>query len=204
MIGYLKGNIKYKGTDYLVIDVNGVGYRVEATKSMMLKEDYSEIEVFIYSDVGDKYFRLFGFPNKEDLFLFEKLISVSGIGPKGALNILSYHQSQILVKAIIEGDSNFLSSIPGLGKKVAERIVLELRGKLDNFQYEGVSLNRDVQDALISLGFSYEEISSISNDLAGISDTKDAVKKGLILLKNSSTNNDRSHESESNRNDDNL
>ena len=89
------------------------------------------------------------------------------------------------MKAIIEGDSNFLSSIPGLGKKVAERIVLELRGKLDNFKYEGVSLNRDVQDALISLGFSYEEISAISNDLVGILDTKDAVKKGLILLKGS-------------------
>ncbi len=185
MIGYLKGNVIYKGIDYLVIDVNNVGYKVEVIKPLMLKEDVAEIEVFIYSDVGDKYFRLFGFPNKEDLFLFEKLISVSGIGPKGALNILSYHQSQILVKAIIEGDSNFLSSIPGLGKKVAERIVLELRGKLDNFKYEGVSLNRDVQDALISLGFSYEEISAISNDLVGILDTKDAVKKGLILLKGS-------------------
>jgi Holliday junction DNA helicase RuvA len=185
MIGYLKGNVIYKGIDYLVIDVNNVGYKVEVIKPLMLKEDVAEIEVFIYSDVGDKYFRLFGFPNKEDLFLFEKLISVSGIGPKGALNILSYHQSQILVKAIIEEDSNFLSSIPGLGKKVAERIVLELRGKLDNFKYEGVSLNRDVQDALISLGFSYEEISAISNDLVGIIDTKDAVKKGLILLKGS-------------------
>ncbi len=185
MIGYLKGNVIYRGTDYLVIEVNNVGYKVEVIKPLMLKEDVSEIEVFIYSDVGDKYFRLFGFPNKEDLFLFEKLISVSGIGPKGALNILSYHQSQILVKAIIEEDSNFLSSIPGLGKKVAERIVLELRGKLDNFKYEGVSLNRDVQDALISLGFSYEEISVISNDLVGIIDTKDAVKKGLILLKGS-------------------
>ena len=185
MIGYLKGNVIYRGTDYLVIEVNNVGYKVEVIKPLMLKADVSEIEVFIYSDVGDKYFRLFGFPNKEDLFLFEKLISVSGIGPKGALNILSYHQSQILVKAIIEEDSNFLSSIPGLGKKVAERIVLELRGKLDHFKYEGVSLNRDVQDALISLGFSYEEISAISNDLVGIIDTKDAVKKGLILLKGS-------------------
>ncbi|MHB8362348.1 MAG: Holliday junction branch migration protein RuvA [Patescibacteria group bacterium] len=194
MIGYLKGNIRYRGSgsrgnDYLVIDVNNVGYKVEVIKPMMLKEDDSEIEVFIYSDVGDKYFRLFGFPKKEDLFLFEKLISVSGIGPKGALNILSSHQSQILVKAIIEGDSNFLSSTPGLGKKVADRIVLELRGKLDNFQYEGVSLNKDVQDALISLGFSYEEISAISSDLVGISDTKDAVKKGLILLKGSKDNN---------------
>ena len=89
MIGYLKGNVIYKGIDYLVIDVNNVGYKVEVIKPLMLKEDVAEIEVFIYSDVGDKYFRLFGFPNKEDLFLFEKLISVSGIGPKGALNILS-------------------------------------------------------------------------------------------------------------------
>lgn len=131
MIALLQGEIAYKSIDHIILDVNGVGYRLLIPLSSYYSlPDKGEARLFVHTHVRDDALLLFGFLTTEEKEMFSILISVSGVGPKLAINILSHIPAKELTVAIAGGDINRLSSLPGIGKKTAERLVLELKDKV--------------------------------------------------------------------------
>jgi Holliday junction DNA helicase RuvA len=165
MIAYLRGTLLAKHPNQVVVETNGVGYEVNIPVSTFsaLPVEGAEVRLQIHTHVREDALSLFGFATREEKGLFERLISVSGIGPKLAITVLSGLATAELVTAIRAGQVEQLVRIPGVGKKTAERIVLELRDKLDLIP--GVppaqvapagevfsALDRDVLSALLNLG----------------------------------------------------
>ncbi len=134
MIEFVKGTLVDIDTQYIVIDHHGLGYQIYCPNpySFQKKLDQS-IRVYTYQYVREDVIRLFGFQAKQERALFEKLLNVSGIGPKGALAILASGQPEDVVLAIEEENEAFLVKFPGVGKKTARQIILDLKGKLDEF-----------------------------------------------------------------------
>lgn len=132
MISYLKGTLLRKRDQQVILETSGVGYLVHINASSLerLPEEGKEIEFFIYTAVRDDAIVLYGFEREQELQFFQKLIQVSGVGAKTALAILN-HPIDETMNAILTENEAFLSSIPGIGKKLAARIILELKGKLD-------------------------------------------------------------------------
>ncbi len=168
MISFLVGVIEEKNENELILDVNGVGYSLQVSSNTLSSIPLAgeTIKVYTYMAVREDSVSLFGFSTKEERELFYKLISVSGVGPKMAIAILSGMSLSDLILAIIQEDSKLLSRIKGLGKKTAERICLELKDKLDaNMQSENQTFASDYNedavqmatDTLISLGINKNE-----------------------------------------------
>ncbi len=132
MIAYVNGIVEYIEDGLCVVDVNGVGYNVNISGSTMdrMPGIGEAVKLYTYTNVKEDAFTLFGFLSRDELNLFKMLITVNGIGPKGGLSILSVMTPDDLRFAIMAGDSKSLSKAPGIGKKTAERITLELRDKL--------------------------------------------------------------------------
>lgn len=170
MISYLTGKIKNINEKSLtILTSSGVGYSVFSTINTLLTlKDEDFVEMLIHTVVKDDAIDLYGFTNQEELLMFEKLITVSGIGPRSALNILSVSSTQNIAIAVENGDANLLSGIPGVGKKSCEKIVIELKGKLAKFIKENKdSSNKnnlleenDARLALASLGYSEKDINN--------------------------------------------
>ncbi len=170
MIAYLKGQIISKGTNSTVIDVNGVGYFVNIPLSTfyVIGEKGDDISLDIYTHVREDSLSLYGFSSHTERSLFVKLISISGIGPSLAMNILSGSSVADFVSFVLNKDALSLTTIPGVGKKTAERIILELSGKLKDIQ-SGLKLSGydfsgsdgkvvdDVSSALVNLGYKQAE-----------------------------------------------
>ena len=137
MYAYFKGILEYKNYDSVIIEVNGIGYNIlmPPSKIIIMPEIGAEVRVFTYTSVREDAIELFGFTSENDLKLFKKLISVSGVGPRGALNMLSSLNTDDIVGAIVSGDSKTLSTAQGIGKKTAERIIIDLKDKLDFNDY---------------------------------------------------------------------
>src|SRR5947199_10777909 len=133
MISYLRGALLEKHPNQVIVDVQGVGYEltIPVTTCSALPEAGSEVRLRVHTHVREDAISLFGFSTPAEKALFEKLISVSGIGPKLAVTVLSGLAASDLVAAIRAGDLQTLVRVPGIGKKTAERIVLELKDKLD-------------------------------------------------------------------------
>jgi holliday junction DNA helicase RuvA len=165
MIAYLSGSLLSKQPNQLIVDVNGVGYEVTIPLSTFYEAGGigGLVQLQVYTHVREDTIALFGFKTVREKSLFEHLISVSGIGPKLGITILSGMSSEELIPAIREGNLAKLTSIPGVGKKTAERLVLELRDKLARFEIlsttvstESASLPQaqdDVVSALVNLGY---------------------------------------------------
>jgi Holliday junction DNA helicase RuvA len=140
--------------------VNGVGYKIYISTSVFknLPEIGAKVKLFTYLHVREDILDLFGFLDKKDLEFFEMLISISGIGPKGAMNILSVASVETLKKAIGNEDSTILTKVSGIGQKTAEKIILELKSKISGefFDEKGGS-DGEAIDALISLGYRLQE-----------------------------------------------
>ncbi|MGD2295865.1 MAG: Holliday junction branch migration protein RuvA [Candidatus Aminicenantes bacterium] len=164
MIGYLKGQIKQKLPYQLVLDVGGVGYSVWIPLSTFLKlgEIGETVELIIHTHMTDNSLYLYGFSTEEEKELFQKLISISGIGPKIALNILSGIEVSDLEDAIKQSDVARISLVPGIGKKTAMRIAMELQEKLERkekvLKTNGFQEREDLVSALVNLGFKRREI----------------------------------------------
>lgn len=169
MISYLKGILKYIFQDTIIIEVNNVGYQIFVSSHTLtqLPKEGNIIEIYTHMNVREDNISLFGFLTINELDCFNMLINVSGIGPKVALGILSTLRPQDINKAIIIEDINLLTKAPGIGKKTAQRIILELKDKLkinstfnydDNLEqyYEASSnsVNQEAIEALIALGYS--------------------------------------------------
>lgn len=170
MISYLSGKVKKVNEKSLtILTTSGVGYSVFAPLNTLfsLKEE-DEIEMLIHTIVKDEAIDLYGFISEDELLMFEKLITVSGVGGRSALNILSVSSTQNIAIAVENGDANLLSGIPGVGKKSCEKIVVELKGKLSKFIKEkGINEKdnnlleeNDARLALVSLGYNEKDINS--------------------------------------------
>lgn len=133
MISYVRGELASVEPDKAVVDVGGVGYGVFMPQQAlsMLPSPGSEVKLYTYLNVKEDAMQLFGFLTKDDLEIFKLVIGVSGIGPKGGLNILSCMTPDDLRFAIMSGDAKAISAAPGIGKKTAEKLILELRDKVD-------------------------------------------------------------------------
>lgn len=168
MISYIKGEVIKKGLDYLVMDNNNIGYYINTSLSTLNKISEGERAVIqIYMHVREDLIALYGFYTQDELELFKKLISVSGIGPKGGLSILSTYEANTVKEIILKDDTTRMSKVPGIGKKTASKIILELKDKVGTLEGLDTSteavLSSDTQEssdmlnALIALGFnSYE------------------------------------------------
>jgi Holliday junction DNA helicase RuvA len=163
MIAYLRGRLLDKQVNRLVVDVAGVGYEVHVPLSTFydVGEPGAEVALRVHTHVREDALALFGFLTTLELQLFERLISVNGIGPKLALAVLSGIEPSELIAAVRRGDVARLTGIPGIGKKTAERIGLELKDRLPSGlapeaaaqATEGSSLRQDVLSALVNLGY---------------------------------------------------
>lgn len=163
MIASLHGKLQARTDDALIVNVGGVGYRVRAPSGTLanLGAVGSEVQLFTHLRVREDELSLYGFASEDELRLFETLLTVSGIGPKVALGMLSSASTDTLRIAIAQGNIEMLTAIPGIGKKTAQRLVLELKGKVDVSGLGEVSeltpVDEDVMNALINLGYSAAE-----------------------------------------------
>jgi len=167
MIAYLKGTLVQKTPSKITIDVGGVGYCVWIPLStyIALSETNEIIELFIHTHMTDSSLALYGFSSDEQRQIFLKLIGISGIGPKIALNILSGIETTDLEEAIQQSDVARISLIPGIGKKTAMRIALELQEKLEKkeqvFEIQSIQEKEDLISALMNMGFKRKEVERI-------------------------------------------
>ena len=172
MYAYIKGVITDLSEDNLVLECNNIGYniRIPLSVAQRLPGIGATVKIYTYTSVREDAFNLFGFLSKDDLEIYKKLITVNGIGPKGALSILSAMSADDLRVAILSGDAKAISKAPGIGNKSAERIILDLKDKI---QISGVSSDHDIAltsgsvlnsdarnealEAMTSLGYSPSE-----------------------------------------------
>ena len=166
MIAYLKGKIKYRGSNYIILDVNDVGYKifVSSAASYPSADEAGKLQatssIWIFHHIKEDKNELYGFNTQEELNFFELLLKVNGVGPKMASNILSKTNVNKLKQAISQGDVKLLTAVGGVGKKIAGKIIVELKNKLstdDKIDFSDQS-TEEVLDALKQLGYKEQEI----------------------------------------------
>ena len=183
MLASLRGTVLERHASFFLLEVGGVGYCVKATANVLASLMIgAEIFVYVHDHLREDAHDLYGFLTRSDEELFTRFLSVSGVGPKLALTILSLGSSDTVRRAVLEGDLATLTSVPGVGMKTAQKIVLELKGQIVE---EGAVGMRDVEvvEALVSLGYAASAaraaIKSVSPDLV---DVADRVREALKLL----------------------
>ncbi|HEU0086009.1 MAG TPA: Holliday junction branch migration protein RuvA [Candidatus Paceibacterota bacterium] len=185
MIGSIKGIITQKSDKYVLVETSGVGYKITVSAETLSKIGKVGDEAFfwIHTHVREDALDLFGFIENEDLSFFEMLLNVPGIGPRSALAILGIASPDTLRKAIGSGDTNYLTKVSGIGRKTAEKIVLELRDKIGSAG-ENPSLQGelDVLEALKSLGYRENEAREALKKVSPDGDTNKKIKEALKIL----------------------
>jgi Holliday junction DNA helicase RuvA len=191
MIARLEGTISYHTDKYIIIDVSGVGYKVFISSDAMMAVNINDKYAFwIYTAVRENSIDLYGFAHIEELEFFELLLDVSGIGPKGALGILSMASVDTLTRAIATGDTGYLTKVSGIGKKTAEKIVIELRDKMKgrmgtDTSHSSLREESDIIEALKSLGYSQNEARDAMKSIPDeIKSTNARIKEALKILGN--------------------
>ncbi len=200
MLAYIKGSLEIKTNDYIVIDVGGLGYKVNMSKRSIenVGNIGDKIKVYTYYRVREDDISIFGFNTNEELRMFELLLSVSGVGAKVALTILSNIEIAEFAIAIITDDVNKIVKIPGIGKKSAQRIILELKDKLkaqelaeaeeqgEESPSKQVKNNEAVEEAIAALqilGYNKKEIEKAFEKIANKNvSVEELIKKGLTIL----------------------
>ena len=193
MYAYIKGEIADISEDNLVLECNNIGYniRIPLSVAQKLPGIGAFVKIYTYTSVREDAFQLFGFLSRDDLEIYKKLIAVNGIGPKGALSILSAMSADDLRLAIISGDAKAISKAPGVGNKSAERIILELKDKIAlKLSYEedtdfipagelseGGTAKNEAIEALVSLGYTPTEAVKAVKQL----EITEEMDSGLIL-----------------------
>lgn len=190
MITYLKGKVKYKNNSYIVLDVHDVGYRVFVVAHLLEKiKEEQDIILYTYQHISEDKTELYGFQEVKELEFFEQLLKISGIGPKSALGVLSQAQVDDIKRAIIHGDPTILIKVSGIGRKTAERIILELKNKIDisdkgdkNY-LKGIKEESEATDGLVNLGYSVKEareaLKLVPEEVVLV---EDKIKEALKLL----------------------
>jgi len=195
MFRYLNGLITEKGDSFVVVDINGLGYKVITSISTQAKLNLDETQkLYCHLHVREDILDIFGFITEQELDIFKKLIGISGVGPRSAISILNVASVKELIAAINSGKSELLTKVSGIGKKTAERVILELKDKLED-KTDDDTLNRlesdvDVEEALESLGYNRrqakEATQNLPKDLEGFEPRlKEALKHISGETKNS-------------------
>ncbi len=190
MISRLTGLIAHIDPKYIVLDVQGVGYKVFTTVDIMNKLGKTDepATFWTYLAVRENALDLYGFSSLSELNFFELLITISGIGPKTALGILNAAPVGTLLTAVQTGETSHLTKISGIGKKVAEKIVLELKDKVEKFTHteeskSAMKNDSDALEALKSLGYSQNEARDVLKELPKtITKTNDKIREALKIL----------------------
>ncbi|WP_442603501.1 Holliday junction branch migration protein RuvA [Paenibacillus sp. KN14-4R] len=194
MIDFLRGRLAVKEIDYVVLDVNGVGYRVWCPNPHEPKfRDGEELTLFVHYHVREDAHLLFGFPTREEQYLFRRLIEVSGIGPKVALGILGGARPEAVISAIRSDNLNFLCKLPGIGKKTAQRLILDLKDKLGAALEGGGALSSASWASSIDIGLGLDLVPAESS--TGVSSEWQAAKEVLLALGYSEAEADRAIQS---------
>lgn len=187
MIGYLSGEVVARDDPHIIINVSGVGYKVLASGNVLSKVILNgKLKLFIYTHVREDAISLFGFLNSLDLKLFENLISVSGIGPKTAMNIFSVGTREEIIQAVITGEVDFFTGVPRLGKKNAQKIIIELKSKLGSIEDLDLSKidskeNSEVIAGLKTFGFTNKEALEALKNIRGEGGTSTEEKIRMAL-----------------------
>ena len=191
MIGYINGNIIFSGDKYVILDVGGIGYKVYISPDTVSSiSAQGNAKLWTHLVVREDALDLYGFLDQKELDFFKLLIGISGIGPKGALGIMSVAPVETVLSAIGTGDTSYLTKVSGIGKKNAQKIILELKDKIGNListEQTNVGLHEDIDviEALISLGYKEREareaIQKLSPDIKG---TSQKITETLKLLGN--------------------
>lgn len=199
MYAYIKGTLEIKTTEYIVVETNGIGYKIFMSESAIdkLGELGSQVKIHTYLKVREDDMSLYGFNTNEELRMFELLLSVSGVGAKSAIVILSNITPSSFALAVITDDVAKLKKLPGIGPKTAQRIILELKDKLkavedtNKDELEEMLLKKEVDGEKVSeamsalqvLGYTRKEIEKAFEnfDKAELS-VEDIIKKGLLYL----------------------
>ena len=198
MVSFVSGKLREILTDKIVVETNGIGFGIyfPASNFANLPEIDSDIKVFTYMHVKEDEMSLYGFLTREDREMFLKLLTVSGVGPKGALNIISTLGFSTLMKAIASEDSKLIASVQGIGAKTASKICIELGDKVRKMNFEGKldiikqnntenqkinALKDEVTEAMVKLGFKESRAREILNtiDITGTETTSEILKLAL-------------------------
>lgn len=190
MIGYVRGDVAGRGADHCFIDVGGVGYRLtcSATTLRSLPADDKPVKLWTYTHVREDALALFGFSTEAEQRTFEALLTVSGVGPKVALQVCSAFTPDQFRRALVTGDADGIASVPGIGRKTAQRILIDLKEKLDLPDLEIAGSSPDAlhkaRSALENLGYSSSEIREALSDLEAAEDStvEDVVRGALKVL----------------------
>lgn len=187
MVGALNGSIIIRDDPFLIIDVAGVGYHVHASQDVLssIPKD-NKIKVFTYTHVREDILELYGFSKYSDLKLFESLINVSGVGPKTAIGIFAIGSSDQIKQAIFDGNVSFFTSVPRLGSKNAQKIIIELKNKVGGGELDlsdNVNGSRnEVSAALRVFGFTPSEINEAVRNIDGSKSIEEQIKLALKYL----------------------
>jgi len=205
MIAYIKGVLEEAGTDYVVVETGNIGYQVKVPARVLeeLPGLHSAVKLYTYTYVREDVLALYGFLYREDLAMFQTLLGVSGVGPKGALGLLSVYSARQLGLAVLSQDSKAIAKAPGIGARTAQRILIDLKDKVDAEELitetgkasvrvdRGISdsaaeaARKDALEALTALGYSpseaYKGISGVTvTEHMSSEDILKAALKGMI------------------------
>ena len=190
MISFLEGKIEHLGDKYAILSTGGIGYKVIVSPKLLniLSKTTAPVKLFTHSQLNmrEGTFDMYGFQDKEDLELFHLLTSVSGIGPKGAMNVLSVVEPKHLKAAVVSEDADYLKRVSGLGPKMASRLILELKNKVDHIDMgdmKGIDLGQEGQatEALLALGYSTNQAKGALKEAKGKT-LEERVREALRLL----------------------
>lgn len=197
MIAHLIGKLIYKSPDHSIVDINGIGYKIFTPLSTyyVLPKTGESVTLHIHTRVREDELKLFGFLTEEEQTIFEKLITINKVGPKLALGILSGMSPENLLTAIMNNDAARLSTIPGVGKKTAERLTLEMKDKLSDLTFEmehqldseaPEGFYEDALSALVNLGYkkpqAEKSLKSAYNKIGKSSSLEELIKESLNNL----------------------
>jgi len=195
MIAYIKGQLTFILDESIIVDVGGIGYEIVCPNPFIYQNSLQkEVFIFTYHHVREDNQTLYGFKDEEEKYLFTKLISVSGIGPKSAVAILGNAEVDEFIAAIEQEDEKYLTKFPGVGKKTARQIILDLKGKLaavfsleettTTVSYTSSTHISEAKEALKALGYTDKEINHVMSQLKkeNITETDELIRKALALF----------------------
>lgn len=182
MISYLKGTILEKGLSYIILENNDTGYKIFVTPEILELKIGDIVALYTYMKVAEDAQSLFGLPDFATLQFFELLITVSGVGPKVALAILSAARVDAVQQAIANQDPAIFTRISGVGLKTAEKIIVELKNKVGALGTPQSALSSEVFDALLALGYNQREVREVINKLDAKQSTQEQVRQALKIL----------------------
>lgn len=186
MIGYLDGTLQKQDEKAIIINVSGVGYRILPSAGLLRKPPSvgDKVELFVFTYVRDDQITLYGFSTPDEQAIFESLLSVSGIGPKSALAVVSAGGPEEVKNAVATADVQFFQSIPGIGKKSAQRIIVDLKSKLGDLEEldltaQDKKLHRELIAALKSMGFQLNEVKDVVKSIDPTLKLEDQIRSAL-------------------------